>query len=187
MSDGDGINDAIPFFVAVHGSDVYSVRSYYEKPLFDYSSGDTPTLTADNNFVVELYKPTSSNPIITDYTDPDANPGEPWKKVSIPVVAPTEGDFIWRSYAIGNFLGDRDVTWDFSTGNDPCLIISIVDSNVQEDTQGYYRVYDLEGNIVKEFGTASNLLRIVPLARRSKRADRLQLPQQRRRHRDSAR
>lgn len=162
VSDGDGINDAIPFFVAVHGSDVYSVRSYYEKPLFDYSSGDNPTLTADNHFVVELYKPSSSNPIITDYTDPDANPGKPWKKVSIPVEAPTEGDFIWRSYAIGNFLGDRDVTWDFSTGNDPCLIISIVDSNVQEDTQGYYRVYDLEGNIVKEFGTASNYYVLYP-------------------------
>lgn len=156
ISAGDGINDAIPFFVVAHGSDVYSVRTYYEKPLFDYTQGDDPVMTPDNHFIVDLYKPTAKNPIVTDYTDPSADPGTPWKSVSIPMDSPTDANMLWRSYALGNFLGERDVTWDFSDNGEPCLIISIVDSNVQEESTARYRVYDLEGNIVKEFGTLSD-------------------------------
>ena len=155
-TNAEGINDAIPFFVVAHGSDIYSIRSYYEKPLFDYSDEENPKLTPDNHFVVEFYKPDAQNPIISDNTDPNANPATPWKRVLIPVEIPTDPEFPWRCYAVGNFLGDRDITWDFSTGDEPCLIVTIVDSNVQEDSKAYYRVYDLDANVLKEFGTASN-------------------------------
>lgn len=163
--DGEDINSAVPAFVVTHGNDIFSVRTYYEKPLFDYSQGDVPVMTEGNNYIVELYRPSAANPIITDYTDPDAVKAEPWKRVKIPVSTVTSdpSTYIWRSYALGNFMGERDVTWDFSDENgDPCLIISIVDSNVQEESVAFYQVYDLEGNMIKEFGTASNSYVIFP-------------------------
>ncbi|MFS6554803.1 hypothetical protein VPJ68_04780, partial [Parabacteroides distasonis] len=109
-----------------------------------------PVMTPDNNFVVELYKPTVENPLVTDFTDSEAAPATPWKSVTIPVTTPEDENYIWRSYAIGNFLGEQDVTWDFSSGEDPCFIVSIVDSNVQEDKKNSFRVYDTSGNMVKE-------------------------------------
>lgn len=153
---GDGINDAAPFFATSHAGEVYTVHTYYEKPLFDYSQGEVPVMTPDNNFVVELYKPTVENPLVTDFTDSEAAPATPWKSVTIPVTTPEDENYIWRSYAIGNFLGEQDVTWDFSSGEDPCLIVSIVDSNVQEDKKNSFRVYDTSGNMVKEFGSDSS-------------------------------
>ncbi len=159
---GDGMNEPNPFFIVAHNGTVYSVSTYYEKPLFDYS-GDEPVMTPDNHFIIELYKPTASNPIVSD--DPDNKP-VPYKTVSIPMDSKTsDGKYTWRSYALGNFLGESDVTWDFSDPNgDPCFIMTVLDSNVQEESACFYQVFDINGNMVKEFGTASNSYVVFPAA-----------------------
>lgn len=158
---GDGMNDPNPFFIVVHGSDVYSVRTYYEQPWLD-DSGDM-VMRPDNTFIIELYKPTAKNPIITDHTDPDAPKVEPYKTVRIPCGDPSSDQYAWRSYALGNFRAENDVTWDFSEGGaDPCFVVTIVDSNVQDESVGFYEVYDINGNKIKEFGKESGAYAYFP-------------------------
>nr|MDE6127169.1 T9SS type A sorting domain-containing protein [Muribaculaceae bacterium] len=142
------------FYILAHGSDIYSGRTYYEQPWLD-DSGET-VMRPDNKFIIELYKPTAANPIITDHTDPDAPKVEPYKTVTIPCGSPSGDEYTWRSYALGNFRAEKDVTWDFSDGGaDPCFVVTIVDSNVQDESVGFYEVYDIDGNKIREFGMKS--------------------------------
>jgi len=155
---GSGDNDPNPFFICVHGSDVYSVRTYYEYPWLEDSEDpeETPVMRPDNNFIIELYKPTAKNPIFSDLTDPDAEQPTPWKTVKIPCSNPDDPEkYEWRSYALGNFSGDTDVTWDFSDGEDPCFIITIVDSNHLDESIGTYEVWNCNGERIKTFGKDS--------------------------------
>lgn len=153
---GEGTNDPNPFFIALNGTEVYSVRTYYEFPLFEDSTADIPVVRPNNNFIIELYKPTSKNPINSDFTNPDAEKPVPYKTVSIPCSGPEGEQFYWRTYALGNFSGHTDVTWDFSEGgSDPCFIMTILDSNTQEDEAYYYEVYNIKGEKIKEFGERS--------------------------------
>ena len=86
---------------------------------------------------------------------PSSSP--PTYTVTIPVAEISDpSKYHWRSYALGNFRGEKDVTWDFGTGNDPCFVITIVDSNLQQDESvAFYEVYDKTGKKIKEFGTES--------------------------------
>lgn len=158
-STGGGSNEPNPFFIAVHGNDVYSVHSYYEYPWLDDSSDDNPVMRPDNNFIIELYKPTAKNPIISDMTDPNVEKPTPYKTVTIPCSNPDDPDtYQWREYALGNFSGHSDVTWDFSEGgDDPCFIITIVDSNHLDESIATYEVWTIDGKRIKTFGKDSGL------------------------------
>lgn len=153
---GDGLNEAVPLFVVLDGNDVYSVKSYLEKPYLLDSSADVPVMTPDNHYIIEMYK-VGNEPLIEDDTDPDAVKLTPTYTVTIPVAEISDpSKYHWRSYALGNFRGEKDVTWDFGTGNDPCFVITIVDSNLQQDESvAFYEVYDKTGKKIKEFGTES--------------------------------
>lgn len=150
---GDGLNEAVPLFMVLNGNDVYTVKSYYEKPYYqDNPDSDVIEMTPDNKYIIEMYK-VGDKPLIGD----DASLPAPTYKFSIPCEKVSDPDkYYWRSYALGNFRGDKDVTWDFSTGNDPCFIVTVVESNLQQDDDvAFYEVYNTEGVKIKEFGTES--------------------------------
>lgn len=154
---GDGLNEAVPLFMTLNGNDVYTVKSYYEKPYYqDNPETELIEMTPDNNYIIEMYK-VGNKPLITDDTDPDAVLVNPTYKFSIPCGKVSDSEtYYWRSYALGNFRGEKDVTWEFGTGNDPAFIVTIVDSNLQQDKSvAFYEVYDKDGNKIKEFGTES--------------------------------
>lgn len=152
---GDGLNEAVPLFVVLNGNDVYSVKSYLEKPYLLDSTADIPVMTPDNHYIIEMYK-VGDKPLI-DENEQGESQLTPTYKISIPCEPVSNPDkYHWRSYAVGNFRGEKDVTWDFSTGNDPCFIVTVVDSDLtQENDVAFYEVYDTNGNKIKEFGTES--------------------------------
>jgi len=143
LTDSDGQNEALPFVMTAKGNDVYVATALYEKSfLADTSDPDNPTMREQNNYVITLYKSSYSG----------------YEKVATTKIPceNAEGDFTYRSYALGNFSGAGDITFEFGDGNSPCYIITVVDSNQQDDTSAYYAIYDLEGNLVKRFGNASD-------------------------------
>ena len=81
---GDGLNEAVPLFVVLDGNDVYSVKSYLEKPYLLDSSADVPVMTPDNHYIIEMYK-VGNEPLIEDDTDPDAVKLTPTYTVTIPL------------------------------------------------------------------------------------------------------
>lgn len=150
---GDGLNEAVPMFVVLNGNDVYTVKSYYEKPYYQENpETELIEMTPDNNYIIEMFK-VGNTPLIGD----DATLTNPTYKFTIPCGEVSNSEkYYWRSYALGNFRGEKDVTWDFG-GNDPCFIVTVVDSNLQQDDSvAFYEVYDKDGNKIKEFGTESS-------------------------------
>lgn len=141
MAMQDGVNEGAPFLICKHGSDVYIALATLRKQFLVDPTASTPEQTPDNSYIIDLYKLTDAGI-------------ETVSQTVIPFAAPA-GDFLYRSYAVGNFRGDGDITFDFSTDGSPCFIITVVDSNNQDDTDAYYAVYDVNGNEVKRFGAAS--------------------------------
>lgn len=137
----DGNNEALPFTMTVKGTDIYVATAEYEKPFLKNPTADDPEQTPDNNYIITLYKAA----------------GESYTKVGetkIPVTA-AEGDYLYRSFALGNFSGEKDLTFDFGDGDKPCYILTVVDSGTTDDTSAYYAVYDFAGNEIKRFGEGS--------------------------------
>ncbi len=137
----DGQNDGVlPLTANVSGNNVFFALWHFEKTFFeDPTDPSNDKLTPDNNFVVELYKGTSSGLDLV-------------KTTKIPMSLP-EGEFNLRSYSMGNFLGADDLSFDFNTGDMPGYIVSVYDSQIQGDaTKSYYAVYDVDGNQLLTFG-----------------------------------
>lgn len=137
----DGQNDAVlPLTANIKGNNIYFALWHFEKTFFeDPTDPSNDNLTPDNNFIVELYKGTSSGLELV-------------KTTKIPMSLP-EGEFNLRSYSMGNFLGADDLTFDFTSGDMPAYIVSVYDSQIQGDaTKSYYAVYDVDGNQLITFG-----------------------------------
>ena len=142
MTMADGINETIPVLLSANGSDVYVATAMYEKMFLQDPTAADPTLNKDNNYIITLYKLN----------------GNDLAKVSetkIPCSAP-DGEYIYRSYALGNFSAHNDLTFDFGDGETPCYIITVVDSDNTDDTSANYYVYDVDGNVVASFGGGSS-------------------------------
>ena len=137
---GTGENATIPFTVKLRGNDIFFATAALEKTFVD-EPGST-TQREENNYVIKLHK-VVNNGIQLAY------------ETKIKCTKAGDG-FTWREYALGNFSGADDITYDFGNGTDPCYIITIVDSNVQEESTGYYVVYDHKGNEVTRFGEGSD-------------------------------
>ncbi len=136
----DGISDVVlPLVMNNVGSTVYLATWRYEKTFFE--NPDDPTndkLSEDNNLIIQLYKSSGNNLTLA-------------KETKIPVTSPS-ADYSWRSYGMGTFFGANDLSFDYSTGDMPAYIISVVDSDILENQSTYYAVYDTDGNILKTFG-----------------------------------
>lgn len=141
LTASDGVSDGVlPLAVASKGNTIYFASWHFEKPFFeDPDDPNNDNLTPDNNFMIDLYKGSYSGLELV-------------KTTKVPMTLP-EGEFNLRSYSMGNFLGAGDLTFDFSTGDFPAYIVSVVDSSIQGDnTNSYYAVYDTDGNVLKTFG-----------------------------------
>ncbi len=138
----DGYNEAYPCVMTANGSDIYVATALYEKTFLTDPTSDDPTLTEQNTYVITLHKAS----------------GNTYQKIGETRILceDPEGEFMFRSYALGNFSGTSDITFDFGDGKTPCYIISVVDSDTSDDTSAYYAVYDSNGNEIKRFGNGSD-------------------------------
>lgn len=137
MSDGE--NEALPVIINSKGTDLYVSVARYEKTFFvdpfDYFNEQ---MNEDNNYTITLYRKSGSELVEQSVT-------------KIPCEGPADGYFM-RSYCIGQFLGATDLTFDFTPDGSPAYIISIVDTDINENTIDYFSVYATDGSVIKTFG-----------------------------------
>lgn len=139
MSDGE--NETLPVMLNSKGRNLYVTVARYEKTFFedpyDYNNNN---LSADNHYLIELW---AREGYAQDLTLK--------KTTSIKCETPADG-FSMRSYCIGQFSGYEDITFDFTDDGNPAYIVSIADSDYQENSSNFFAVYDLEGNVIHTFG-----------------------------------
>lgn len=139
----DGHNEALPFVMTTKGNDIYVATAHYEKTFLKDPTAEEPEQNPDNNYIIELYR----------------SSGDSYELIKTTKIACTEAEgenFYFRSYALGNFAGNGDITFDFGDGNLPAYIITVVESGVTDDTSGTYIVYDSNGKEIKRFGENSD-------------------------------
>lgn len=133
----DGSNEAMPVMMNSRGSDLYVTCAKYEKTFmknpFDY--GDE-TINDNNRYIIDLYRKSGSKLTKVSTT-------------AIPCEPAAAGMFM-HTYSLGNFMGMEDISFDF--GNDPAFVMSIADTDYNENTATSYRVYDTAGNVKATFG-----------------------------------
>lgn len=137
---GTGENTTVPFMVKLHNGSIYFATANYEKSFVTEPGGTEQR--EENNYVINLYKVASNGNQLVN-------------TVKLPCEKPAEG-FNWRDYALGNFSGADDITFDFGDGVNPCYIITTVDSDVQENTLAAYTVFDHTGKEIARFGEDSD-------------------------------
>lgn len=152
MSDGE--NESLPVLLNNKGNDLYVAVAKYEKTFFedpfDYFSNK---LSEDNHYQIDLYKKGAYEDGLSFVST-----------TSIPVENPSDG-FDMRSYCLGAFEGIYDVNFDFNQDSSPAFVISVVDSDIHENTLPQFRVYNTAGSVIKEFGYAhEGFLRLSPVA-----------------------
>ena len=139
---GDGNNDGIPFALTHKGNDIYVTTALYEKTFLKDPTAADPEQNPNNNFLITLYKANGDKFEIQNTT-------------KIKMEEPAEG-YYFRSYALCNFMGSDDITFDFGDGNTPNYILTVVDSDNTDNTTADYVMYDIEGNKVRTFGEGSD-------------------------------
>lgn len=143
MSDGE--NEGFPVVLNAGKGGVYIAVSKFEKTFFenpfDYTNDK---LSEDNHYLIDLYK-------VSGYSTKTV---ELVSHTSIPCESP-EGDFTMRSYCLGRFSLQDDVTFDFSDNATPDFILTVTDSNILEETETYFAVYNTAGEMIKSFGQNS--------------------------------
>lgn len=139
MSDGE--NESMPVLIKSSGSTLYATVAQYEKTFFeDPFDFMNETLSKDNRYIVELYKKSAYDKEMTLQST-----------TAIPCQEAAEG-FAMRSYCLGGFEGADDITFDFGDGKTPAFIISIMDSDIYENTATMFEVYNTEAEVIKTFG-----------------------------------
>jgi len=154
MSDGD--NEAMPVTMAANGKNLYVTVAQYEKTFFEDPFNITnDKLSEDNHYIIELWAREGFAKEMTLK-----------KTTSIPCDLPADSEYAMRSYALGMFSYDKDVTFDFTDDGLPAYIISIVDTGWQEGQSScFFAVYDTDGNIIKTFGKDNQgYLQVSPVA-----------------------
>lgn len=152
MSDGE--NEMMPVMLQSKGSTLYATVAKYEKTFFvnpfDYLNEE---LNKDNHYVIELYKKGAYERDMALQST-----------TLIPCEEAAEG-FAMRSYCLGGFESYNDITFDFGEGENPAFIISVVDSDIYENTASRFVVYNTDGEAVKTFGEGNEgFLRLSPVA-----------------------
>lgn len=139
MSDGE--NESMPVLIKSSGSTLYATVAQYEKTFFEDPFDFTnETLSKDNRYIVELYKKGAYDKEMTLQST-----------TAIPCQEAAEG-FTMRSYCLGGFEGYNDITFDFGDGKTPAFIISIMDSDIYENTATMFEVYNTDAEVIKTFG-----------------------------------
>lgn len=138
----DGFNESKPCMTKAYNNELYFTTAHYEKEFLKDPTADDPTMADGNNYIVTLYK------LI-------GNKLEQLSETKIKCEKPEGEDFVYRSYALGNFSDNGDISFDFTDGDEPAFIITVVDSGKTEETSAYYAIYDVSGKEIKRFGENS--------------------------------
>lgn len=138
---GDGENETIPVMINSKGKTLYATVSRYEKTFFEDPFDFTnEKLNPDNRYLIDLYKKGSGDAEL-----------ELQSTTAINVLEPEPG-YSMRSYALGMLNGYDDISFSFGDGQTPAFVLSIVNSDIHENTYSYFDVVDTEGNILESFG-----------------------------------
>lgn len=144
MADGD--NETLPVILTAHNGEAYVAVSKYEKTFFeDPFDWYNDNLTPDNKYVIELYKTSG------------------WGTKELNLVSTTEiacetpaEPYMMRSYCLGRFRLEGDISFDFGTGDDPAFIVTVCDADMRENSESFLAVYNVAGNVMKTFGENSD-------------------------------
>lgn len=139
MSDGE--NEGMPVMINSKGRQLYVTSAKYQKTFledpFDFMN---ETVNPDNHYLIDLYqKNGSKNELVKVST------------TSIPCEPAPEGMFM-RTYSLGMFQGYEDIAFDFTADSTPAFILSICDTDMNENTYTHYRVYNTAGELLTSFG-----------------------------------
>lgn len=140
MSDGE--NEGMPVMINSKGRTLYATVARYEKTFFEEPLNFMSSkLSEDNKYLIDLYKKGPYDSELTLQTTTSIDCAEP------------ESGFTMRSYGLGMFEGYNDITFDF--GDDPetpAYIVSVVNSDIQENKLPLFEVYAADGTLLKTFG-----------------------------------
>lgn len=137
----DGENETMPVMINSKGNTLYATVAHYEKTFFEDPFDFTnEKLNPDNRYLIDLYK---KGPWETELALQSTT--------AINVLEPEPG-YNMRSYALGMFNGYDDISFSFGDGETPAFVLSIVNSDIHENTYSYFDVVDTEGNILESFG-----------------------------------
>lgn len=140
MADGD--NETLPVILNAHGGEAYVAVSRYEKTFFeDPFDWFNDNLSPDNNYIIDLYKTSGWSPKEINLVS----------TTTIACESPADG-YTMRSYCLGRFRLDGDITFDFGTGDDPAYILTVNDADMRENSESFMAVYNVAGNVMKTFG-----------------------------------
>lgn len=135
---GDNTGES-PMQMTSNGNKLYIATALYEKPFF--GEGEDEGSQNGNNYIITLLEQSGST-------------FKEVKKTVIPVPDRNEG-FITSSVTLGKFRGSNDITFDFGDGKLPCYVLKFSQTDVQENEQCYYAIYDSDGKEIKRFAENS--------------------------------
>ncbi|MDE5645996.1 MAG: hypothetical protein K2I45_10210 [Muribaculaceae bacterium] len=139
MSDGE--NDMMPVMLKAKGNDIYVSKCQYEKTFFENPFDPfSDKLSEDNRYLIDLYKKGAWD-----------NEFQLVSNTAIPVLDPEEG-FQMRSYCLGGFEGYDDITFDYTSDGSPAFIVSVVNSDIYENSYSLFEIYNVAGDVIKTFG-----------------------------------
>ncbi|MDE6485616.1 MAG: hypothetical protein K2L14_09530 [Duncaniella sp.] len=147
----DGENETLPVILNAHDGEAYVAVSQYEKTFFeDPFDWYNDNLTPDNNYIIDLYKTSGWSPkelnLVSTTKIACESPAEP---------------YMMRSYCLGRFRLDGDISFDFGTGDDPAFILTINDADMRDNSESYFAVYNVAGNVMTTFGENSDALMLL--------------------------
>ena len=147
----DGENETLPVILNTHNGEAYVAVSQYEKTFFeDPFDWFNDKLTPDNSYIIELYKTSGWSPKSLDLVS----------TTKIACEAPAE-PYMMRSYCLGRFRLDGDISFDFGTGDDPAYILTVNDADMRDNSESHFAVYNVAGEMMTEFGQNTDALMLL--------------------------
>ncbi len=130
-----------PVLLTANGKDVYVSVCQYEKSFYaDPNDPMSSTMTPDNNFIINLYKKGNYDSAFSLEST-----------TTIPCDDAPEG-YVYRSYGLGLFNLEKDMTFDFTEDGSVAYIIGVSDIDNQWETVTSFMIVDKDGNTLKTFG-----------------------------------
>lgn len=141
MADGENEISA-PIMLQSNNGTAYITSAKYAKTFFTNPLNFfDDTLNPDNSYVIDLYQVKGSY----------EKSAELVKTTLIPCETPQE-PYVMRSYCLGRFSLEDDITFDFSDGTLPAYILTVNDADMRENNEEHFEIYDTDANKIKVFG-----------------------------------
>lgn len=147
MADGDNEISA-PIMLQSNNGTSYLATAKYAKTFFKNPLNFfDDSLNPDNSYVIDLYR-------FSGYYEKTA---EHVKSTAIPCESPAES-YTMRSYCLGRFSLEDDITFDFGDGTLPSYILTVNDADMRENNEEHFEIYDTDANKIKVFGQETDAM-----------------------------